>query len=626
MKKLLSLLGTVTLIATSTSTVIACGKKTEVKDQEKDKEPENDNLAQIIQDFQNDVTKIYDNHINTEVFSQLIGLSETEKNHLFIKKENIKTYSKKETEIKPENKKEIENDINVILKAKLLEEKLNELKKVNKYKIILDEVDSIFKGVEVIYNDNFKIDSGELSQGVFIGKFIVEFKININYKGKNDIEKYEIKDTLKYTSTDSEAFKLAGEQMQEKITKEFFLSEETRNFSNFKWDEIKNDKQDWEAFGDYSENIKKYVNSNNTYSQNLISFIKKNYFKNFQNLNMNFMKQSIYKEGTFENNFLTAFENKRVENFNNFSTLKEQSKKMFELLFRKDTNSQESKQILNDVYLTSSNKQEWIKEWDLLKDNYFKEMKFNDNEINSIKKIDSYKSSIANFKLKITGLSIKLGDDQNSYTHELPDFNILSSYSYNSKKDINWELLNELILKNIVKNMQEFYGIDTSFKYPDFDSNDNYLFNIKNKELIDIFKNDNTSNSGKYSIAILNMILSGNSNGSWYLSRTKSLNELRDKLNFSQFINKEYILRREYFINLNSLGTIFDSKTTGTSWGVFEKNSDIINFNKNSISLKNNNLLKYITVALGYLKFTINIEDLLINKNGDTKEIIKFVE
>ncbi|AUB31619.1 lipoprotein [Spiroplasma floricola] len=625
MKKLLSLLGTVTLIATSTSTVIACGKKTETKDSSKDKEPGNDNLAQVIQDFQNDVTKIYDNHINTEVFSQLIGLAETEKNHLFIKKDNIKTYSKKENEIKAENKKQIENDINVILKTKLLEEKLNELKKVNKYKIILDEVDSIFKGVEVIYNDNFKIDSGALSQGVFIGKFIVEFKININYKGKNDIEKFEIKDTLKYTSTDSEAFKLAGEQMQEKIAKEFFLSEETKNFSNFKWNEIKNDKQDWEAFGDYSENIKKYVNSNNTYSQNLISFIKKNYFKNFENLNMNFSKQSIYKEGTFENNFLTAFENKNMKSFNNFSNSKEKSQKMFELIFRKDTNSQESKQILNDIYLTSSNKQEWSKEWNQLKDNYFKEMKFSENEINNIKKFDSYKSSIANFKLKITGLSIKLGDDQNSYIHELPDFNLISSYSYNSQTEINWDMLKELILKNIVKNIQDFYGIDTDFKYPDFQSKDNYLFNLKNKELIDILKNSGAAKNEIHSIAILNMILSGNSKGTYYYNTTNSLKSLLEKLNFTSFISKNN-RNKKYFFNLNNLENIKDDDSTGTSTKVFQDNKDIIVLNKTGLTFKNNNLLKSLSFEMGYLKFAINIEDLLINKNGDTKEIIKFVE
>ncbi|WP_339020171.1 lipoprotein [Spiroplasma endosymbiont of Atherix ibis] len=622
MKKLLSLLGTVTLIATSTTTVIACGTKSENKPEE----PKED-LNEIIKDFQEEATNIYIEHMKNEVNQNLIGIQENEKKYLFIKKDNIKLFSNKAKELTLKDKKDIDHDENIILSSKILAEKLNELKKINKYKIILDDIDSLFDGVEIIYNDNFEIKSGELSEGVYIGNFINEYKINIKYKGKYSFEKFELKDILKYTSTDSEAFKKDGEEIQEKIAKNFFLSNEVKDFSNFNWSEIKDSKQDWESFGDYSENIKKYVNSNNNYSQSLINFIKKNYFKKFQNLNINFNKKSIYKEGTFKNNFLTAFENKNPKDFNNFSNSKEESKKMFELIFRKDINSQESKQILNNIYLTSSNKQEWLKEWDQLKDNYFKEMKFNNEEINAIKKLDSYKSSIANFKLKITGLSIKFGDNENAYIHELPDFNLISSYSYNSKQtDINWDLLNELILKNIVKNIQDFYGIDTSFKYPDFYSNDNYLFNLKNKELVNIFKNETTSNNDKYSISVLNMILSGNSTGSWYLERSKSLKDLMDKLNFSHFINKEYYEKREYYFNLNSLVTIYNTKTTGTSSALYEKNNDIINFNRNSISLKKNDLLKYLTFAMGYLKFSIDIGNLLINKNGDIKEIIKFIE
>ncbi|WP_339020333.1 lipoprotein [Spiroplasma endosymbiont of Atherix ibis] len=231
MKKLLSVLATFGIVASSTVSVVACGAKSETKP-EKPEEPKED-LNDIIRDFQEEVTNIYIDHMKIEVIQNLIVLSETEKNYLFIKKDNIKAFSNREKEITFENKKQIENDENLILKSKLLAEKLNELKKVNKYKVILDEVDSLFDGVEIIFNDNFKIKSGELFQGVYIWNFINEYKINIKYKGKSDIEKFELKDTLKYTSTDSEIFKVAGDNLVKNIENDFLVSNEMKKYSNF---------------------------------------------------------------------------------------------------------------------------------------------------------------------------------------------------------------------------------------------------------------------------------------------------------------------------------------------------------------------------------------------------------
>ncbi|WP_339020315.1 hypothetical protein [Spiroplasma endosymbiont of Atherix ibis] len=67
--------------------------------------------------------------MKNEVNHNLIGVQKNEKKHLFIKKENIQSFSNKEKELTLKDKKEIEQDENIILKSSLLSEKLNELKK-----------------------------------------------------------------------------------------------------------------------------------------------------------------------------------------------------------------------------------------------------------------------------------------------------------------------------------------------------------------------------------------------------------------------------------------------------------------------------------------------------------------
>ncbi|WP_342258967.1 lipoprotein [Spiroplasma endosymbiont of Dioctria linearis] len=71
MKKLLSLLGGVSLIATSAITVAACGETTPpiiVED-----------ISGVINDLKVETNEIFKKHLETNVYKNLIGLEETEK-------------------------------------------------------------------------------------------------------------------------------------------------------------------------------------------------------------------------------------------------------------------------------------------------------------------------------------------------------------------------------------------------------------------------------------------------------------------------------------------------------------------------------------------------------------------
>ncbi|WP_339020383.1 hypothetical protein [Spiroplasma endosymbiont of Atherix ibis] len=196
-------------------------------------------------------------------------------------KYNIQKFTKQENKDKLtiQNKQQLTNDVEKLFKVKLLEEKLNDLKKVNKYKIILDEVDSVFEHVELVFNDNFKINSGEIVSGSYIGNVIVDYKVVTHYKGLNDVEKFKQLGTLKYTSTESKSFKKVGDAMHKNIAKDMFTSQETQKYVNLNWSDIKQGKDNSEAYVNSNAQLKKYYNENNEFHNSLLKIINDKYFK-----------------------------------------------------------------------------------------------------------------------------------------------------------------------------------------------------------------------------------------------------------------------------------------------------------------------------------------------------------
>ncbi|AUB31758.1 hypothetical protein [Spiroplasma floricola] len=625
MKKSLSMLAVFGIISSTTVTVVACGTKTENKNSENKPEQPKEDLNQIIKDYQDEVTNIYIDHIKKEVMQNLIGVQESEKKHLFIKKDKIKDFTNKEKELTLKDKKDIENDENLILNSTLLAQKLNELKKVNKYKVILDDIDSIFDGVEIIYNDNLKIKSGELSQGVYIGNFINEYKINIRYKGKNSIEKFEIKDILKYTSTDSEAFKLAADNLAKNMEKDFLVSSEMKKYSNFEWNNIKGNKQSYEGYGEFSNEIKNYINLNDEYKNSLISFIKQNYFESFQNLNLEFNKNNIFMDSSFKNNLLNVFESKSAKSFEDYTKSDQNSEKIFKTIFRNDPNSESTKQILKELYFTNNNMDKWNKELITLKSNYLKNLKLTDQQTNLIEKSNEYISadSIGNFKLK--GATITIGSGINKYIHELPDFNLSVTYNASSKVEEKVDFLSEFTSKVIIKGMHNFYGIDSNFKYPEFNSDQDYLMNIGNKEIISNIKKKFSNEyqlkfPGTFSQVFWNIWSSVSYQKSKeFISNLNIFNMLStNALGFVHFIFENHSKFLKDFSS-SSNGTYYNNKVDPT-------------INENDISLiptkggSKSNSPDLITFKLGYLAVNFKYEKLFnLSESQKSKIFIKFV-
>ncbi|AUB31246.1 lipoprotein [Spiroplasma floricola] len=551
MKKILSVLTTFGFVSSSTVSVIACDTKE--KPNPKIDQPKKD-ITKIVQDFEQDVTKIWTEHYEKEIVGNLIGVTASEESNEFINKVNIQKFSKPENKNKltAENKIQLTNDVQKLFKTKLLEEKLNTLKKVNKYKIILDEVDSVFDSINLLFdNNNFLINSGEINTGLYIGNIVIDYKVVTKYKGLNSIEKFAQYSTLKYTSTDSETFKKVGEEMYKNIAKDVFISKETEEFVNLQWNKIKGNSGDSAAYLSSNTQLKKYYNENNQFHNALLKIMKENYLeKKFGSLKISYEKSSVYKTEDF------AEQNKDYLIINNLYK-SDDDIVSFDMSMAKDY-QKISKLLLSDkeeltqfLYENQFSPYKWNKirnNYKIIQDSFLTKF-LNKNEIFKYQESNNYKLAIAMGFVDFIGPVIKISNGKSSYLHELPDFKLAISYSLNGMVDSNYE--------SLVDFFTNLFNIYKTIYNPTFRSDKKYYFNMsfeKNK----IWELLNKNKVELKNSEINNLLKNFNDNYNF------SKKMLLDKLKISNKALKEkdiYFWVENYDKNLKNERVMIGSKT-----------------------------------------------------------------
>ncbi|WP_339021704.1 hypothetical protein [Spiroplasma endosymbiont of Atherix ibis] len=337
---------------------------------------------------------------------------------------------------------------------------------------------SVFEHVELLFNDNFEINSGEVVEGIYIGNVVVDYNIVTNYKGLNDVEKFKQSGTLKYTSTESESFKKVGEAMYKNIAKDMFISQETQKYVNFKWSDIKGEKQDYEAYVNSNVQLKKYYNNSEDFHQALLKLLKDKYFKvAFPTLDISYSKRSIYRS----NDFLA--ENKEYLIMNNFD--KENAIKLKEGQYTETI----SKILLGDegliretlkVVFNSRALQKNRVKYSSAQDEFLNKF-LSSVEVENYKVTDSYYDlAVAMGYADFVGPVIRIGEGQNSYMHKLPDFKLAISYSMNGENDEISDSFIDLSLK--------LFGIYKQLWAPQVADNKKFLFNMNYKKRDSIWK------------------------------------------------------------------------------------------------------------------------------------------
>ncbi|ALD66034.1 lipoprotein [Spiroplasma cantharicola] len=490
MKKLLGLLGSLTLITSASATVIACGGSIESVIKEFD-------YGALIKQLETDVQKIYEKHLIENVGLKLFGITSTEKNNQFLKRANIDKYKDNPSGIQGNEQTALKNDLEKILDLKSFETSLNnELKKQNKYKIILNDVESLFKSVTFNF-ETMIIQSNEIND-IYLGNVVIDYNIVLQYKGKTDIENFKLKDTLKYTLTDQKLFQEASQRFYQNITKDYFASTDPKHtvHTNLEWNKISKGKKAFEAYGNVEPEIKKYYQDNsktNSFRTSIINFIQDKYFNILQKFPIDFDGDFIYKGSNFDNNdnSLLATINWYIS-YNHSNSIKydykkEKDKILLETFFRKDPSRAATKNNLNDYYFTGENYKIWQDQFSIRKMNFLKELGMSVAEMDKIKEAEAFKKALSLGYVSIKGLSIKI--DGGAYVHQLPDFRIAINYLFSKSgaEDTERRNLSEFSAKTLSAFHETFNVKHDYNKYPEQNTKLDFLMAIKKSTLTEDF-------------------------------------------------------------------------------------------------------------------------------------------
>ncbi|WP_339030779.1 lipoprotein [Spiroplasma endosymbiont of Cantharis nigra] len=503
MKKLLSLLGTVSLIATSSATVVACGNG-------ETKPPPEIEYDKLVKELEQDVNKIFVDHLQNSVYEKMIGLTINEKENKFLNKTTIRTFKgRTASEIGEKNLVHLVDDINRILDITQLESKLNKLKLINEYNILLNDVSTLYKGIVFDWS-TLDINTNE-SESLYLGNVLLDFKIQIQYKGEKDIELLEINDSFKYTLTNDATLKDSSDKFYKNITKDYFSSQDSDaiKYSNLLWNDINGSKSKLDAYGNIDKEMDNYWNNTaqtNGFKDSITKFIKTNYFSKLPTLPLSFETDNFYKGSQLTSTSLFNSINK-PKSFVNEESIKfdyktEEGQLMLESIFRKNPDINPTNFILRNNYFTEKNLNVWKKDYDIKKENFIKDLNLHLNE--ELKQTEQYKNSFSMKYVDLTGLSIKFSDDE--YVHNLPDFKIATNYIIDSNQSSE-EILDDMTEFSIksVKAFHEIFGVDYNYNYlENNNSKEDILMAIKKSDFTNAiyFERDNTGGVHRMSRAL----------------------------------------------------------------------------------------------------------------------------
>ncbi|ALD66619.1 lipoprotein [Spiroplasma cantharicola] len=235
MKKLLSLLGSVTLVASTSVTVIACGNK---KPDPEIGPPEPD-YDKILENLQNEVNNIFSKHLANNSSKLVNVIKDKNDNPKGYKLLNYKSLAELEVddsgngtfEGQEDQKLLLEEDLKNVLNLNELSQNLNELKKDidNGYSYFLANVDNVYEKMNIknefktsILNGNSDNDENEIYQF----QVEIEFEWNYSRDGKNQTKTYSGYN-LVFSLTNDKVFASLVSNFLENYQAEIFKSNES---------------------------------------------------------------------------------------------------------------------------------------------------------------------------------------------------------------------------------------------------------------------------------------------------------------------------------------------------------------------------------------------------------------
>lgn len=458
MKKLLNLLGSVGLLVTPTITIVSCNSKNKTESAPKEETDNTKFFSEAIKDFKNEVIDIVTTNV-LEANKSLIEIENKSQQNSFLNKANIERYSGKEKDlVKKEDKESLYKDVFTKMYVSKIKEEINNLKNLNKYTLILGNLNEVFEDLEIkwpslsiTYNENFE-DSTNLKQvgnedKPFASNVYLEFEIKTTYIDQaNNKADFSVKKDFIYSLTNSKVIELLGKTVLNDMEYGYLMNGKEQSKAWLDSSSLKMEDKDKNLL-DNNSVVENYFN-NNLFNKDLTDSVKKVLEDN--NHDSPWVKNA--KLSFSENKGFSKIEWKSKLNSNRMqkpklyyisNTLYGDAERLFNYVFNRKEEIEKENKVLGgvsqevDVQIYNHLSSVWTdmvenyrNEIDLFKEKA--KEKLDSNNYEKFKAFDL--SSTSNFGfVYLKGLELKIG----SYSQKLPEFRLLTAYSVD-KQNKNW--------------------------------------------------------------------------------------------------------------------------------------------------------------------------------------------
>ncbi len=465
MKKLMSMLGVLSLTGLIGTQIVSCSTKNNTKvvptEPEKPGTGEEESLDKLIEEFKSDINKIVNDELNATK-TNLFELESHSQNSAFLKNDILKTI--KENNITDQQKEDLIKDLKNKINYNIMDTQIQKLKSNPKYDILLRDVEKVLQRI-VIRTDTINIKYTEDKSTIKISNITFDYSILTNFKNKDKVtEEYGVKNSFNYSQTNNEKITGWWENLMDELSNVIYDKSDITHLTS-KNLQVNDDK---DKFFTNNKYISNYINNGKSAETILKLIDNNNELSQFGKLSFNDQKDIFSRvEWNLQlsaNNVWTLY-NWKNKNFN--------GRGLYDLIFRNKSDLISKKMGENIVRV----EQPLYEHLNLSIDSYTSNFKKSAENYSKKLKIDnttSYFNSAIKFGyIYFAGLKLTIGEN---YTQELPEFKLFTSYSIDETENIYVNNrgfvkspLNQSIYYNSLKGInafKEIFGIKpTKYQY-----------------------------------------------------------------------------------------------------------------------------------------------------------------
>ncbi|AGR41065.1 lipoprotein [Spiroplasma taiwanense] len=301
MKKLLCFLGSFTILTSTSISVIACNS--DLKDLDENNQFD---FQKLVEDFLKDLTTIKNKFWN-EKNDSFFALTEfNEQEFAFLEKENIiklvnQNNNKPVDNLSESDKTLLIQDIKKLLSEDELKSKFDSLLNKEKYSLLISNsnyflsFDFDWSTLEINYTTQQLANKNFEKNESFISYVKIDTILHFKYYDNNFEQKFfDLNQKFVFTLTTDGSFMESIKNFEKNIKYNYFLSGQKYSFLDKDNFGIELDKNSDDIF-DKKINFRN-VYENQEFKNNIINFIKKKYFQNFENIPLIFKESNIFGE------------------------------------------------------------------------------------------------------------------------------------------------------------------------------------------------------------------------------------------------------------------------------------------------------------------------------------------